>query len=116
MPRLTTCGLASLTDVLALVGLVRGDAIPWPTGPTKIAPADAIVVGQVVGFEDQDLQAKVAPNATGKLTYRVAILQVTETLKGDAKQKAVRVGFIPPANAGGPNPPVKYNLQLTLGQ
>lgn len=85
-------------------------------GPARAAQADAVVVGRVVAMEDKDVKVK-------DVTYRIAVVQVTETLKG-AKEQMVKVGFVPVQNAANPaNPqggiglrPVRFGSpQLTVG-
>jgi hypothetical protein len=72
-------------------------------GPQRLAQADAVVVGRVVGFEPMDVQAEPMPGQP-KQAYRIAVVQVSEALIGVKKDvKMIRVGFIaPPVNADGP--------------
>jgi len=72
--------------------------------PQKVAQADLIITGQVVAIEDQDVKATMYPNNPTTIMYRVAVVQVTETLKGKAPGNMVRVAFRSPVQ---PNvPPV----------
>jgi hypothetical protein len=108
--------LVALTAVSAGASSARGDAIAPPSVPSKLGSADVILAGQVVALEDQDVTATTNPAAKVKVSYRIAVVQVTEMLKGDAKQKLVRVGFVVtqplPPGAG----PVGYNIPLTVGK
>ncbi len=67
-------------------------AMPFPQ-VNKLQAADLIVTGQVVSIEDQDV-------TVGNQKYRIAVVQVTDTLKGKMKDKMVRIGFIPPVQVG----------------
>ena len=72
----------------------RGRApLPPPPGPQRLGPLDAVVVGRVVAFEDQDIEASPRPKAE-KITYRVAVVTVTQGLIGAKDKQTVRVGFI----------------------
>lgn len=76
-------------------------AVPRP-GPDRLAGTDAVLLGRVIGFEPQDVEAAANPGAA-KMSYRIAIVQVNEVIRGikpDVKQ--IRVGFpAPRANAPG---------------
>ncbi len=79
-----------------------------PPSPLRVAVADAVLIGRVVGLEDKDISVSAYPGAPpgAKATYRVAVVQVADVLKGDKALKTVRVGFFPPpmpvAPGGGP--------------
>src|SRR5262245_33692951 len=74
-------------------------ALPVVQGPQRVAQAEAIVVGRVVALEDKDVKV-------GEQMYRVAVVQVTEAIKG-TKEQMVKVGFIaPPVNQPNPGGPV----------
>src|SRR5262249_30336762 len=86
-------GLAVFASALPARALVI--AMPQ-SGPARAAQADAVVVGRVVALEDKDVQVQGA-------MYRIAVVNVTETIKG-GKEQMVKVGFIPPP--ANPNPGV----------
>src|SRR5262245_13759981 len=72
-------------------------ALPVVQGPARVAQAEAIVVGRVVALEDKDVKV-------GEMMYRIAVVQVTEVIKG-TKEQMVKVGFVaPPVNQPNPNP------------
>jgi hypothetical protein len=90
----------------------------------KMATADLIVTGQVVAIEDQDIKASINPGSPATQMYRIAVVKVTEALKGNSKNNLVRVGFVPtPVQPGQPNPPPpfikkyppNFNVQLNVG-
>lgn len=68
-----------------------------PPGPERAAAAQLIVVGKIDAIETDEV---IAPFATiEKARYRVAVLTVTEVIKGPKDLKAVRLAFVvPPAN------------------
>lgn len=71
------------------------DAMPMqPPGPARLAKADAVVIGRVVAHEPKDIQIAPAPGA-GNVTYRVAVVNVSEALRGAKDAKSVRIAFIP---------------------
>lgn len=75
----------------------------------RLLQSDAILVGRVVAIEPMDVEATPGPGQP-KVTYRVAVIQVTEAivgLKPDAKM--VRVGFIAQPNN---LPPNQGNIQI----
>lgn len=85
---------------LATVGSARALVIAPPPGPRKTADAHTIAVGRVVAMEDQDVAIGDGPN---KISYRIALVQVTEGLKNVKEKQTLRVGFIVP-QAPMPNP------------
>jgi hypothetical protein len=62
-------------------------AVP-PSGPTRVAGADAVIVGRVDALEPEDVKA-------GNTTYRIAVVRINEGIKGTKGEKTLRVGFIP---------------------
>jgi hypothetical protein len=76
-------------------------AMPMKPGPNRVATTDTIIVGRVMGMEDVDVKVPVAPGQQATQTYRIAIVSVTDVIKGKADLKRVRVGFVP-LNNGGP--------------
>jgi len=71
-------------------------------GVNRFTASDAIVVGRVVAFEPMDVQTPPVANQPNA-NYRIAIVQVTETIHGIKKDtQTIRVGFVAPAN-GDPN-------------
>jgi hypothetical protein len=90
MLRNTLC----LAFVLLTATFAHGDvAFPVP-GADRIALADAIVVGRVMAIEPQDIEVG-AENA--KTKYRIAVVNVTETILGNKETKTIRVAFTPPS-------------------
>lgn len=67
-------------------------ALPMPPA-NRVALADAVIIGRIVALEDKDVEA-VAPGGV-KMTYRVAVVTITERLHGLKDTKSVRVGFVP---------------------
>jgi len=109
MQRTLWTGIAALFG-LALLGSIapvwalRVAVQPAPAGPALAANADTIVVGRIVAIEDQDIEAAAAPKSEAKLKYRVALLMVTDVLRGPKDAKTIRVAApMNAVNAGGIN-------------
>ena len=78
-------------------GKVMPNLMPY-LGGNRLAQADAVFVGRVVALEPMDV---AAPQVAGgpKVTYRIAVVQITESIFGLKKDtKNVRVGFIMQGN------------------
>src|SRR5262245_12117576 len=107
--------IALLTNVAPARALV----IAPPPGPARVAVSDAIVVGRVIGLEPQDIQLSPNPGNNDKIAYRVAIVNVTEIVRGLKKEKSVRVAFLPPPmndpNVPRPIRPGMRGVQLNVG-
>src|SRR5262245_13354478 len=82
--------LTSAVPARALVAIM-----PQVQGPARAVQADVIVVGRVVALEDKDVKV-------GAVTYRIAVVNVSEAIKG-TKEQMIKVGFIPTPK--GPLPP-----------
>jgi len=89
--------LATATSAFAL----RIAAPPVPG--VRAAAADVIVVGRVVGMEDKDVQVAPSPGS-GKVAYRIAVVQVAEEVMNAKGLTRIRVGFPAPPMAD-PNQP-----------
>ena len=71
----------------------------YGVAPNRLANSDAVFVGRVVAFEPMDIEA-VPAKGQPKVAYRIAVIQVTETIRGLKKDaQTVRVGF-PVGNNG----------------
>ena len=90
-----------------------------PPGPIRIVQSDAVFVGRVIAIEPQDVDAKPFPQAKETVKYRVAVVAVSDSIRGVKDIKMVRIGFIPPT------PPKKgapissgslRNIQVQVGQ
>ena len=120
--------------VLAAGATARAMMIAPPPGPQRVALADAVVIGRVVEIEKNDLSVPSFPGApaNAKITYRVAVVQVADVVRGTKGMKTVRVGFIPtpklvPGKVGVPVQPgrpvirpgirpLRRGIQLEVGQ
>ena len=69
--------VAVFVSLLAILPCRGRAPLPPPPGPQRLGPLDAVVVGRVVAFEDQDIEASPYPKAE-KITYRVAVVTVTQ--------------------------------------
>jgi hypothetical protein len=94
-------GSLLLGAALAVVGKADALAIAMPQkpSPARAALTDAIVVGRVMGLEDMDVKVPVTKGSPQMNTYRIAVVTVTEIVRGKKEMKTIRVGFTP---IGGP--------------
>jgi hypothetical protein len=93
---------------------------PPPPLAERVALADCIVVGKLIGLERKEVVALPYRTARRKVAYRVAVLKVADAIKGAAGQKTLRVGFTapPPRVEGDSIRPVGPRLGpvFTVGQ
>jgi hypothetical protein len=127
MRRLLFGGLALLAMGITLTVTMRADALaiamPQKPNPARVAINDMVIVGNVKGIEDMDVKVPVAPNVQQTIDWRIAVVTVTELVKGKKETKQVRVGFLPIGGVGGPGGgpgpigrPGFGNPQLQTGQ
>jgi hypothetical protein len=109
--------------MLAAPSSARAVAIAPAPLAQRVATADCIVVGKVVGFGENTISAAPYPGATNKVDYQIAILQVETTILGVKDVKEIRVGFVPPmappgGAGGGVRPHIRRSPQVafTLNQ
>lgn len=109
-----TLALAALVS-LATVSSARAllVAVPGPN-PTRGAQADAVVVGRVVALEPKDIE--VAGPGGAKTTYRIAVVNVTDSIVGVKGVKAIRVGFIPTPMGPDGGPAVRPIIRPGIGR
>src|SRR5438270_505326 len=100
-------GLAASTYHSQALALV----IAPPPGPSRVVNSDMVIVGKVEGIEPQDVMV-------ANVSYRIAIVKVTDAIRGAKDVKTVRVGFMPPPlNAKPPLiRPGFRGVQLQAGQ
>lgn len=105
--------------VVSLGGITSAKALMIaPPSPTrKVAEADAIVVGRIVAMEDKDIETSPFPGSPNKIPFRIAVLQVNETLQGSKDVKTIRLGFQAPAEVKQvqPGQPLRPNLPIRSG-
>jgi hypothetical protein len=87
----------------------------------RVATADCVVVGKVVGFGDKTVSVPAFPGAKDKQEYQIALVKIETNILGAKGMKEIRVGFIPPmtAPAGGVRPHIRRpirNVTFTLDQ
>jgi hypothetical protein len=66
--------------------------------------AELIVVGKITAIEDKTVMAKRFVGDAAKTEHKIALIQVTDNLKGPKGLTTVRLGFVPPPP---PPPPPK---------
>jgi len=114
---LAVSGLAFLAAVVPARALV----IAPPPGPVRAAKAEVIVVGRIIAIEEKDVSAPQFPKAQQNVNYRIAVVTVSEAIKGAKDMKTIRLGFIPPPQAGKGKPFIRpgigrFNVNFTVGQ
>src|SRR4029077_12907333 len=80
--------LAALCLCFAAVPADAGVIAMPPPGPVRVEKSDAVVVGKVESIEPADVKA-------GTTTYRIAVVKISDPIKGVKDAKSLRVGFIP---------------------
>lgn len=123
MRRFVLGGLTALCGLGLFAGLVPARALviaPPPPGPDRLNKVDAVVVGRIIAIEGKDVQAPMVAKGE-KVTYRVAVISITEPIKGAKEQKMIRLGFLPPptADQGGGirRPPIRrFSPVFEVGQ
>jgi hypothetical protein len=83
----------SIMLCLAQVGSARALVVAPPPGPQKMAGMQVLAVGRVAALEDQDVEIGAGDN---KQTWRIAVVQVSEGIKGVKDKQQIRVGFMIP--------------------
>ena len=93
----TSFGFAALIVAAIAVTAHAGTIAMPPPGPARVANADAVIVGKVEAIEPQDMKV-------GTVSYRIAVVRISQGLRGIKGEKTLRVGFIPipPQPKGGP--------------
>jgi hypothetical protein len=99
--------IATILGVTSPCGAV---IVATPTGPVKAAHADIIVIGKVIKVLKEPVEAVPAVGAKSNVPFTIYEIEVGESIKGDAKQKVVRIGQ--PAGKTGALSAVK----VTVGQ
>jgi hypothetical protein len=85
----------------------------------RVATADYIVVGKVIGFGDKTVSLPAFPGAKDKQEYLIALVKVETNIRGAKGMKEIRVGFIPPMAAPGGGVRIRRpmrNVTFTLNQ
>src|SRR5262245_24195307 len=98
---------------LATASQARALVIAPPPGPARVAQADVVVVGRVVAHEDKDIEVMLPGGA--KQTYRIAVINITEHVRGMKDAKTVRVGFLPVKGPVGVPPAVRPPIGIRPG-
>lgn len=103
MPR-----IAPLLLLLSTATAACGERFAEYAPEVRAATADLCVIGTVIEFDDEPVQAKPYPGAADPASYTVAVVKVEMNIHGAKNITHVRVGFIPPQ----PNIKRGYDLPL----
>jgi hypothetical protein len=68
--------------------------------PERVARADCIVVAKIIAVEEAEVIAPPSRDAPKKVRYRVAVLKVSEAVKGGKDRRTLRLGFPAPPEPG----------------
>src|SRR5262249_49734230 len=127
MKRAMWMGLASLLCMSVTASMTPAKAVMIAPSPIsqRVATADCIVVGKVIGFGDRTVSVAAFPGAKDKQEYQIAIVKIETNILGAKGVKEIRVGFIPPppptapAAGGGVRPHIRRpfrGVTFTLDQ
>jgi hypothetical protein len=99
-------GSSIFAAVLVVPMTASGVAIMMPQkpSPARAAITDALLVGRVTAIEDMDVKVPVTKGSPQMTTCRIAVVEVSEVIRGKKELKKIRVGFIPQGNPGPPRP------------
>ena len=89
---LTAALLLPAASALALIAIM-------PVGPNQIVNADAVFIGKVTEIEPAEVEAKAFPGAKETSKYKVAVVKISEGIRGGKELKSIRVGFLAPVPA-----------------
>jgi hypothetical protein len=81
--------------LLLSTATARADVAPAPPLWARVSTTDVIVVGRTSAIEDKDVEAVSPYGGNAKITYRIAVVTVTDGIKDAKNLKTVRIGFIP---------------------
>jgi hypothetical protein len=101
--------------VMMYASAVQAGVIPLPPpAATRIAKADAVIVGKVEALEPQDVMV-------GNVAYRIAVVKINDGVKGVKTEKTLRIGFVPEPMPKNDKGPIVIRtgarpVQLTAGQ
>jgi hypothetical protein len=98
MRRLLVCVTIASACLMSLwIAMTAWALAIRPTAPTALAAqVDAVVIGRVMALEDTDVPAPSFPGAKDKVNYRIAVVRVTEAIKGAKGKDTLRVGYVAP--------------------
>ncbi|HEX4610184.1 MAG TPA: hypothetical protein VH092_18475 [Urbifossiella sp.] len=88
--------------VLIAAGPAFGLVIASRPVAQRAVTADVVVVGTVTAVEDKLIETTPAPGVPNKVTYKLAVVKVDQSLAGADALTHLKVGFFPPP----PPPPV----------
>jgi len=104
-------GLAAIAVALAVqAGTLPADALPLPN---RLATANTVVVGKVASIEDKTETVEPFPGAKNKVTYKIAVVKISDGLMGPKGMATIRLGFVPtPINVVINPPPFQPKVDM----
>ena len=79
------------------VGFAWALRVAPPPGPARVTGSDLVFIGKVTEIEPAELDVKQFPGAKNTVKYKIAVIKITDAIRGVKEVKSVRVGFIAPA-------------------
>jgi hypothetical protein len=106
-----------LPAALLLTGVVSARVAAPPPLSQRVALAEMIVIGRVIGLEDKDVETALFPGEP-MMKFRIAVVNVGDMLHGAKGSSTIRVGFVPPPSGAGGGRPIRggYFADLKTGQ
>lgn len=93
------CFLMAVTLVSWPTAASRADRIAPPAPLDRLATSDCVVIGRVTTLEEKLVEARPGPDSKDKVSYQVAIVQVSDAVGSAKGLTHIKVGYIPvPAN------------------
>jgi hypothetical protein len=88
----------TMLGLLLLAGVAVADRMPDPPLPERIGRAELTVLGKITRIEEKAVDLPATPGEKEKSSYKVAVIEVKETIAGKTSSKVVKLAF--PAAAG----------------
>jgi hypothetical protein len=98
------------------IGVAHALMIMPPPGPARVVNSDVVFVGKVISIEPAEVDVKPFPDAKDTVKYKVAVVKVTEMIRGPKDVKSLRVGFQALQAFKGPKIGGRGPVQLTVDQ
>src|SRR4051794_39267921 len=96
--RRTVCGAGAVLACAAALA-PPPPAAAWgygmPSPMMGFLRAECVAAGRVIGFEDLNVAALPHPRATERVEYKIAVVRVTQGLRGVSDAEQLRVGLFP---------------------
>jgi hypothetical protein len=92
MARFASAALLLVLVVTPAFALLK---VAPPPGVATRAAADLVVVGKVTAVEKEEVEVAQYPGSPQKVSYKVAVVKVEDTLAGKTNETHIKIGFQP---------------------